>query len=44
MIMSESAFTKLQDMMENAGELNERVPFDKLVDTSIFEMVYEDII
>ncbi len=44
LIMSESAFTKLQDVMENAGELNERVPFDKLVDTSIFEMVYEDII
>ena len=29
--MTESSFTRLQDIMERAGELDQRVPFDKLV-------------
>lgn len=33
-MMTEDSFTRLQDIMENAGELTARVPFDELVDNS----------
>lgn len=33
-IMTEDAFTRLQDVIDNAGELKERIPFDRLVDNS----------
>jgi len=33
--MQESSFNRLQDIMENAGKLSERVPFDKVIDNSI---------
>lgn len=33
--MKAESFSKLQDIMENAGELNKRAPFDKVVDNSI---------
>lgn len=34
LVFSEDAFTLLQDILDEAGELPERVPYDKLVDTS----------
>lgn len=36
-VMTEDSFTRLQDIMENAGELEQRVPFDKLIDNSYAE-------
>ncbi len=38
-VMEEEAFNKLQDIMETAGELTERVPFEDLVDNSFAEAV-----
>ena len=43
MIMSEQAFERLQDIMENAGELNERVSINQLVDNKIAEDTYKKI-
>ena len=34
LVFSEDAFTLIQDILDEAGELPERVPYDKLVDTS----------
>ncbi len=39
LIATESSFTRLQDIMENAGELSARVPFNKIVDNSIASKV-----
>jgi NitT/TauT family transport system substrate-binding protein len=36
-VMTEDSFTRLQDIMESAGELEQRVPFDKLIDNSYAE-------
>lgn len=41
-IMKQSAFDKLQEIMEQAGELDERVPFDKVVDNSFGEKVTQE--
>lgn len=37
---TESSFNRLQDIMENAGELETRVPFEKIVDNSIAKKVF----
>lgn len=36
-VMSEEAFSRLQDVIDNAGELKTRIPFDELVDNSFAE-------
>ena len=41
LIATEESFERLQDIMKNAGELKESVPFDKLVDNSIAEEVFK---
>lgn len=43
MILRESAFNRLQDIMENAGELNQRVNYLDLVDNEITEESYVKI-
>ena len=43
MQMTTEAFTRLQDVMENAGELTERVEYDKLVDNGIAERAYKKV-
>ncbi|MBE5749979.1 MAG: ABC transporter substrate-binding protein [Clostridiales bacterium] len=37
---TEESFTRLQDIMENAGELTQRAPFDKIVDNSLAKKVF----
>lgn len=37
---TEDSFTRLQNVMENAGELSSRVPFNKIVDNSIAQKVF----
>ncbi len=37
---TESSFTRLQDIMQNAGELTSRVEFNKIVDNSIARKVF----
>ena len=37
---TEASFTRLQNIMENAGELTARVPFDKIVDNSIAQKIF----
>lgn len=37
---TESSFTRLQDIMQSAGELTSRVPFEKIVDNSIAKSVF----
>ncbi len=37
---TETSFTRLQNIMENAGELSSRVPFEKIVDNSIAKAVF----
>ncbi len=41
LIFDEAAFTLLQDILEGAGELPERVPYEKLVTTSFAEKAAE---
>jgi NitT/TauT family transport system substrate-binding protein len=43
MIMTEQAFNRLQDIMENAGELDKRVSFNALVDNTIAEETYNNL-
>lgn len=43
MAMKESAFNKLQDVIELAGELERRVPFSDLVLTDAADKVYKEI-
>ena len=38
--MSEESFDRLQDIMQNSGELDARVPFEKIVDNSYAEAVF----
>ena len=37
---TEGSFTRLQDIMSNAGELSTRVPFDKIVNNSLAKSVF----
>lgn len=37
---TESSFTRLQNIMENAGELSSRVPFNKIVNNSLAKSVF----
>ena len=37
---TEQSFTRLQDIMQNAGELSKRVEFNKIVDNSIARQVF----
>ena len=43
MAMKESAFSKLQDVIELAGELEKRVDFADLVLTDTAEKVYKEV-
>ena len=43
MAMEESAFTRLQDVIENSGELERRVDFDELILTDMAQKVYDEI-
>ena len=43
MAMKETAFTKLQDVIELAGELDKRVSFSDLVITETAHKIYEEI-
>ena len=38
----DECWDKLQEIMEQAGELDERVPFDKVVDNSFGEKVTQE--
>ncbi|PWM74484.1 MAG: hypothetical protein DBX59_03605 [Bacillota bacterium] len=39
--MSEESYNRLQDIMQNAGELDARVPFDKIVNNSYAEALFK---
>lgn len=41
LILEEDSFTLLQDILEMAGELSERVPYDAIVTTEYAETAYE---
>lgn len=41
--MTEAAFDRLQDIIERAGELERRVDFQDLVDTSYSSAVYAQL-
>ena len=41
--MTEDSFNRLQDIIENAGELEKRMPMEKLVDNSYAKKVYGEI-
>lgn len=43
MAMEEAAFTMLQDVIENSGELERRVDFDELILTDAAQKVYEQV-
>lgn len=43
LIMTEQSFNRLQDIMENAGELTKRVDFKDLVNNEIAQTVYKQI-
>lgn len=43
MAMEETAFTRLQDVIENSGELERRVDFDELILTDVAQKVYEEV-
>ncbi len=43
MTMTESAFNRLQDIIDNAGELERRVNFSDLVDTSFSSKIYAEL-
>lgn len=43
MAMEEAAFTRLQDVIENLGELERRVDFDELILTDVAQKVYEEV-
>ena len=43
MTMTEAAFERLQDIIERAGELERRVDFQDLVDTSYSSAVYAQL-
>ena len=41
--MSEEAFNRLQDVMENAGELEKRINFDDVVNNKYAENVMKNL-
>lgn len=41
--MKEDSLNRLQDVMEEAGELNVRAPYDKIVTTSFAEQAIKEI-
>lgn len=41
--MKEDSFTRLQDIIDNAGELERRVAFGDLIDTSYADKAYKDV-
>ena len=41
--MQESSFNRLQDIIENAGELTRRVSMNELVDNSLASEVYSEV-
>ena len=41
--MKESSFNRLQDIIENAGELSRRVSMQELVDNSLASEVYNEV-
>lgn len=43
MSMTESSFNRLQDIIQNAGELSRRAQMNELVDNSIADKVYNEI-
>ena len=43
MAMEEAAFTRLQDVIENSGELERRVDFGELILTDVAQKVYEEV-
>ncbi|MBP5242616.1 MAG: ABC transporter substrate-binding protein [Clostridia bacterium] len=43
MAMTEDSFNRLEDVIDNAGELPKRVDFSKLVNNSYAQSVYEEI-
>lgn len=43
MAMKETAFTRLQDIIENAGELKKRVAFNDIVLTESAHAIYEEV-
>ncbi len=43
MAMEEAAFTRLQDVIDNSGELERRVDFDELILTDVAQKVYEEV-
>ena len=43
MTMTEAAFGRLQDIIENAGELERRADFAELVDTSFSSALYREM-
>ena len=43
MAMEEAVFTRLQDVIENSGELERRVDFDELILTDAAQKVYEEV-
>ena len=43
MAMKESAFDRLQDVIENSGELERRVDFDDLILTDMADKVYKEV-
>lgn len=43
MAMEEAAFTRLQNVIENSGELERRVDFDELILTDAAQKVYEEV-
>lgn len=43
MAMEKAAFTRLQDVIDNSGELERRVDFDELILTDIAQKVYEEV-
>ena len=43
MAMEEASFTRLQDVIENAGELERRVAFSEMIDVTRAQKAYEEI-
>ena len=43
MSMTENAFNNLQDIMENAGELERRIDYGAITDNSFAERIYSEV-
>ena len=42
LVFEQDSFELLQDILDSAGELEERVPYEKLVDTTYAEKAWEN--